>query len=89
MKKIKKSFKLISIFILILAVLSPLNVFADYEVKQFREASWYFCEPSEDGLTFNNKIDEIIKDNYWSKLEKVEVENINCKLQSRIKNKRN
>ena len=77
MKKIKKSFKLISIFILILAVLSPLNVFADYEVKQFREASWYFCEPSEDGLTFNNKIDEIIKDNYWSKLEKVEVENIN------------
>ena len=77
MKKIKKSFKLISIFILILAVLSPLNVFADYEVKQFREASWYFCEPSENGLTFNNKIDEIIKDNYWSKLEKVEVENIN------------
>lgn len=77
MKKIKKSFKLISIFILILAVLSPLNVFADYEVKQFREASWYFCEPSDDGLTFNNKIDEIIKDNYWSKLKKVGVENIN------------
>ena len=77
MKKIKKSFKLISIFILILAVLSPLNVFADYEVKQFREASWYFCEPSEDGLTFNNKIDEIIENNYWSRLKKVDVENIN------------
>ena len=77
MKKIKKSFKLISIFILILAVLSPLNVFAEYEVKQFREASWYFCEPSEDGLTFTNKIDEIIENNYWSKLKKVDVENIN------------
>lgn len=85
MKKIKKSFKLISIFILILAVLSPLNVFAEYEVKQFREASWYFCEPSEDGLTFTNKIDEIIRDNYWSKLKKVDVENINLNYNLELK----
>lgn len=85
MKKIKKSFKLISIFILILSVLSPLNVFADYEVKQFREASWYFCEPSDDGLTFTNKIDEIIRDNYWSKLKKVDVENINLNYNLELK----
>ncbi|MDK7376783.1 S-layer homology domain-containing protein [Peptoniphilus harei] len=72
MNKIKKILAILCTFALILPIFSPLNVFAE-EGKE--KVSSYFCQVDEDG-NLVNKINEIIKDNYWSNLKEVNVETI-------------
>ena len=66
----KKGLMLVSVFSLLLLIVSPLNTIA--EEKADEKISYYFAEPNDDFET-NFKLDEIITNNYWSNLKKVDV----------------
>ena len=66
----KKGLMLVSVFSLLLLIFSPLNTMA--EEKADEKISYYFAEPNDNYET-NFKLDEIITENYWSNLKKVDV----------------
>ncbi len=81
MKKVNINFKKIFILVLSILVLSPLNSFSEANIISNTKISNLFVEPVEDISTGNyeNKIADIIRDNYWSNLKEIEVTNREAK----------
>ncbi|MGX7068481.1 immunoglobulin-like domain-containing protein [Gemella bergeri] len=62
--------------ILVLSFVCSVNTFAYDDSVQYGETSMYFADYDSDKDVYTNKLNDVIKDNYWSNLQAVDVETI-------------
>ena len=61
---------------LILSFVSSTNVLGYSSTTPYGETSMYFADYDADTDTYTNKMSEVIRGNYWSNLQAVDVETI-------------